>query len=127
MEQAVEKPTPQTHPDMEGFEDPGYLLAVSPTITTTAKNPHNNDKVGSSDPRGLNSNTFASAIRKTYNKSIQPKLPIALKYKCPARTNLVLSLALMIITGFWLVTKAPAISAAVFSFVVFGVFGPLVG
>ena len=132
------KPTPQTHPDIEGFEDPGYILAISPknaadslqdhSITPiTITNPYNNANTNSTLRHLISGNPLTSTIRITYNKSIQPNLPIALKHKGPARTNLVLGLTLSIIILFWLVTKAPAIGAAVFAFVVFGILGPLVG
>ena len=115
----VQQPTPQSYPDMEGFEDPAYLLAVSPkTLAST---------ISKSPLQYPNTAYLTSGLRTKYNKAIHPNLPPALRHKGPARTNLVLAVALTMILGFCISTKASPIGAAVFSFGVFGVLGPFVG
>ena len=135
------EPTPQTHPDMEGFEDPGYLLAISPKSASPAIDEESDDKRTDMEKKSIDYTCDRSPrysvslyLRSRYSRNIRPilgeiqqLLPSTLRYKGPARTNLVLSLALLTIAVFELVTKAPPIGAAVFSFTVFGVLGPLVG
>ena len=120
----LQRPTPKTYPDMEGFEDPGYLLAVSPkplssttTTSTTSAKPLQN----------RSTTHLSSNLRTNYNRAVHPHLPPALRHKGPARTNLVLAVALTLILGVCISGKASCIGAAVFSFGVFGVLGPFVG